>query len=159
MSYDDVIKCLKFVCYNYHIQYDYNTYRQIKGCPMGARFSPPFAIIYMYHVEKEAINILEKNHNIIPDFYARYIDDIIVGPFLKTDQKTINTINKVFNSVSADIKFTTEVPKDNFLNFLDVSIGINQNQLEYKWYAKDTHSGISLHKESWVPHHMKTNYM
>ena len=61
--------------------------------------------------------------------------------------------------MSSDIKFTVETPRENFLNFLDVSIGLNNNQLEYKWYTKDMHSGISLNKQSWLPHHIKTNYI
>ena len=61
--------------------------------------------------------------------------------------------------MSSDIKFIVETPRENFLNFLDVSIGLNNNQLEYKWYTKDMHSGISLNKQSWLPHHIKTNYI
>ena len=159
LKYDDITNCLNFLCYNYYIQYNNVTYRQIKGCPMGARFSPPFAIIYMYHIEKIALNKLEKDHNIIPQYYGRYIDDIIIGPFVK-HSNCITKITNTFNSVSNDIKFTVEIPNDNsFLNFLDISIAIENNVIEYQWYTKELHSGNSLNKQSWVPNHIKSNYI
>ena len=159
LTYNDVVNCLKFVSYNYLIKFNDNTYKQIKGCPMGARFSPPFAVIYMYHVEQNALEILKNKHNIIPQYYGRYIDDIILGPFIKDDLNSINTINLVFNSVSQDIKFIVEVPSELILNFLDISISINNNLVEYQWFVKNSHSGISLNKHSWVPHHVKSNYI
>ena len=158
-SFDDVLKCLKFICYNYYIQYNNVTYRQIKGCPMGARFSPPFAIIYMYYIEQEALKILDKDHKISPQYYGRYIDDIIIGPLLINDPNSINKLLSVFNSVSQDIKFTLEVPKNRYLNFLDVSIGVGDTGLDYKWFVKSMRSNITLNKHSWVPHHVKSNYI
>ena len=38
-------KCLSFICYNYEIILENETYLQIKGCPMGAHFAPAFAIL------------------------------------------------------------------------------------------------------------------
>ena len=103
--------------------------------------------------------MLKNKHNIIPQYYGRYIDDIILGPFIKDDINSINTINLVFNSVSQDIKFIVEVPSELILNFLDISISINNNLVEYQWFVKNSHSGISLNKHSWVPHHVKSNYI
>ena len=159
LSHDNVLNCLKFVSYNHYIKYNSITYRQIRGCPMGARFSPPFAIIYLYHIEQAALEILATDHQVTPQYHATYIDDIILGPFNEGNPQIIDTISNVFNSISEDIKFTVEVPREDYLNFLDVSIALQDNRLRYKWYVKNMHSGISLNKDSWVPKHVKTNYV
>ena len=51
---NDLIEFLKFVSYNYEISYHQQTYLQVKGCPMGTHFSPPFAIIFMNSIERKA---------------------------------------------------------------------------------------------------------
>ena len=58
----------------------------------------------------------------------------------------------VFNSVHKDIEFTLEVPPNNILNFLDVSLSVKEH---YKVFRKYCHSGISLKKESWLPFRVK----
>ena len=55
LSPNDLQRCLTFVCYNYEIKYKEVTYLQIKGCPMGAHFAPPFAILMMHKLETAAL--------------------------------------------------------------------------------------------------------
>ena len=55
---ESVEKMLKFVSYNYEISYNGKHYLQIKGCPMGAHFGPPFAVLFMNSVEKIALERL-----------------------------------------------------------------------------------------------------
>ena len=50
-------------------------------------------------------------------------------------------------------------PKDIFLNFLDLSISIKNNKINYKWFSKPCHSGITLKKDSWLPNHIKDNFV
>ena len=71
---------------------------------MGARFAPPFAIIYLYMLERE---IIAKLNGIL--FYKRYIDDVIIF----FDENIINpdTILENFNKLDRNIVFTMEVPK------------------------------------------------
>ena len=148
---------LKFVCFNNEVYYNNKTYLQIRGCPMGSHFAPAFAVIYMNHVETIALNKLHLNHNIQPCLYKRYIDDIILGPF-PNDPRTFNTIEETFNSVCDEIKFAIEVPTNNVLNFLDISVSIS-NHVKYEMHIKDCHSGNSLHADSWVPSHVKSNFI
>ena len=151
----DLIEFLKLTSFNYEISYNSKTYLQIKGCPMGAHFSPPLAIIFMHKIEQRALEILKEQHNIKPLIYKRYIDDKIVGPFPKNDV-SLPKILHTFNSINDNIQFTLDVPKNNFLNFLDVSIAINK-KLSYKWFSKECHSGISLQKDSWLPSYVKNS--
>ena len=102
LSLEELDRCLSFVSYNYEVQYLDKTYLQIKGCPMGAHFSPPFAIIYMHKIEVEALDHLKINHNIIPQLYARYIDDVIIGPFDHNSQ-CLQIILNTFNNIDDNI--------------------------------------------------------
>ena len=55
LSIDELKRCLVFICYNYEVNYKDKVYLQVKGCPMGAHFAPPFAILTMSKIEFEAI--------------------------------------------------------------------------------------------------------
>lgn len=156
LSVEDLMDCLKFVSYNYEITYNEKTYLQIKGCPMGTHFSPPFAIIYMNSIEQTALEKLN-NDNVCPTFYKRYIDDIILGPFSR-DSNLLSRILNTFNSINDNIQFTVEIPTTDNLNFLDISISVSK-KLTYKWYSKPCHSNISLRKDSWLPNYVKHNFV
>ncbi|MEL7309325.1 MAG: hypothetical protein AAGK05_16680 [Pseudomonadota bacterium] len=123
---------------------------------MGTHYASPFAVIFMDYVENIALSALREN-DIRPEFYRRYIDDIIMGPFPK-DTKMFEKILNEFNCVTEAIKFTIEVP-NKFLNFLDVSICIDNNEIKYKHYTKEVSSDNCLNKSSWVPNHIKTNFV
>ena len=84
------------------------------------------------------------------------MDDILLGP-VKADM--VNEIMDTFNSIQESIQFTVEVPEENeFLAFLDIAIRI-KDQIQYKWYVKPCHSDNSLRYESYVPNHIKTNFV
>ena len=98
---------------------------------MGTHFAPPFAIITMDSIEREALKFLSEVHNFNPTVYKRYIDDIFLGPI--TNIHEAKKIHEVFNKINDSIQFTLEVPdKDQFLSFLDIEIRI-QNKIQYKW--------------------------
>jgi len=154
ISVENIEKLMTFICYNYEIEYNGKTYKQIKGVPMGCHFAPPFAIIFLHTIESKALGMLGFD----PTIYKRYIDDIILGP-LDYDENKFNQILNVFNSINPNIKFTLEAPKPSeWLNFLDIKIKID-NEIKYSWYHKECHSNIALRKDSFLPRHIKSNYI
>ena len=157
LSPEDLKRALMFIAYNYEIEYNGKTYLQIKGCPMGAHFAPPFAIICMHKIETRALQILSED--LTPEIYARYIDDIILGPFVH-DETNFQKILDAFNSINKSIQFTIEVPEPSEpIHFLDLDICINENDLSHSWYSKDCHSEIALKSNCWIPRHVKTNFV
>ena len=59
-----------------------------------------------------------------------------------------------------NIKFTIDVPEvDKPLNFLDLSIYVENENIKYSWYTKEAHSNITLNRESWLPRHVKSNFI
>ena len=158
LSIEELKKCLIFICYNYEIRYKDEVYLQRKGCPMGAHFAPPFAILTMHKVEIEALIKLENKLHIVPDIYKRYLDDVILGP-LRHDAP-LEDILRVFNSINPSIQFSLEAPKRGEpLQFLDISIFIGEKCLDYGWFSKKSHSDNTLRKDSWVSNSIKTNFV
>ncbi|EFN62673.1 hypothetical protein EAG_00345, partial [Camponotus floridanus] len=111
-------------------------YKQIFGTPMGSPLSPICADIALQDLEEKAIARLSFH---LP-FYFRYVDDIVLLAPLNFSKLLLST----FNSLHNRLQFTIEIANNNRLNFLDVSIVVNQNQLEFDWYHKPTFSGRFL---------------
>ena len=138
MSEEQFLKLLTFVSYNSEIQYNNKLYLQIKGCPMGSHYAPPFAIIFMSYVETKALTLLRSEFDCIQNnsvMYKRYIDDSIFRPF-KRDQAFFQRILDVFTSIDDSIQFILESPSNGCLNFLDLSIWTENNQIVHKTYKK-----------------------
>ena len=115
--------------------------------------------LFKHHLETKALKRLKNDFQIAPTLYARFIDDIILGPF-ESDNNTFKQILDVFNSINKNIQFTGEIPEpNNPLNFLDISIKIEGNKIHYEWYRKACHSEILLKEESHIPTHMKNNFI
>lgn len=96
----------------------------------------------MSDLENRAISFLP-----VPlPFYVRYVDNIIFA----APQHYIQHIFHVFNSLHNRLRFTIEYSKNNSINFLDTTIIINNNYIEFNWYRKSTFSGRFL---SFFSHH------
>ena len=158
LTLDALRKCLTFISYNYEIKINNETYLQIKGCPMGAHFAPPFAIITMHKIETLALQKLSAENDFTPSIYVRYIDDILIGPIEKESNRAL-TILETFNSINEGINFTLEEPdSNNTINFLHISISIKQERVDYWWYSTPRHSQNTLKNDSFVPNHVKKNF-
>ena len=124
---------------------------------MGAHFGPLFAVITMSKLENAALKSLQAKSKFNPAIYKRYIDDILIGP-IDRNSNLSQIILETFNKENEDIKFTLEIP-DNALSFLDMAIEIKQGKIEYSWFEKPCHSQNSLKKDSFVPNHVKSNFV
>ena len=128
---EDLRKALQFISYNYEIEFNGSVYLQMKGCPMGSHFAPPFAVIFLHKIETQALQVIAETYDLVPEIYARYIDDIILGP-LNRNSPLNSQILQAFNSINSDMKFTLEVPEiGKPLNFLDMSIYVDRTGISY----------------------------
>jgi hypothetical protein len=160
ISLNMIRKALKFVCDNYEVEFNGKTYLQVKGIPMGARFAPPFAIIYMAAIEEIAVEELNRKGYMI-EYYTRYIDDTLmvvqVDKDLEIDSKEV--LN-VFNAVTPEIQFTIETQKVNErLAFLDTEMYVEGNKINYSWFMKSLHSGNLMRLDAFAPGNMKDNFI
>ena len=72
VSTEDIVKMADFVLKNNLFEFDSKFYKQISGTAIGTKFAPPYACIFMDHIETEFL----KTQDIKPWFWKRFIDDI-----------------------------------------------------------------------------------
>ena len=82
---------LKFISYNYEVEFEEKVYLQIKGVPMGSHFAPPLAIIFLSHVEEQALTSLKSHIDMNKVVYKRFVDDSILGPLIKDKSVRFDT--------------------------------------------------------------------
>jgi len=119
---------------------------------MGNRLAPLIAIIFMHSLESKA----KLNYSCFPEVYIRYIDDIF-GIWNHSEDELNNFLN-IMNNLHPNIKFTIEKPdSEGWLNFLRMSLKINNLQIDRKSYRKQSSKSIFLHADSHHSELMKRN--
>lgn len=142
---------ITFLYYNTYFQFNKKFYKQIEGCPMGSPISPILANIAMEHLELRALKALRKL-NIIPLFYHRYVDDIIMC----IHKDHITTVLEQFNLLHNKVQFTLELEKNGAISFLDVLImRQTDGTLLTNWYQKPISTGRTINFNSNQPLHQK----
>ena len=134
---------LRLVLNSAYFAFDGIIYRQIFGAPMGSPLSPVIADIVLRDLEEKAIKRIPTK---LP-LYFRYVDDIL----LAAPEGFISTITDIFNSFHQRLQFTVELPQENSINFLDVTLKSVNGILEFDWYHKPTFSGRYLNYDSHHP--------
>jgi len=81
--------------------------------------------------------------------YSRCVDDILV-----VYDKTLTDIDEVldsFNRIMSTMKFTIEKERENMINFLDITIGKEQDKLIFDIYRKPTTTDSIIPSDSCHP--------
>lgn len=135
--------------YNY-FQFDGKTYQQKEGCSMGSPLSPLLAEVYMEDFEDELFNLNSPlfQHILV---YKRYVDDILL---LFTAPDQIDPLFNLVNSIRENLKFDIEIG-GNTLNFLDLTIKLCNNKLEFSIYHKPSSTDICIPNDSVHPQNHK----
>ncbi|UYV79273.1 hypothetical protein LAZ67_17001880, partial [Cordylochernes scorpioides] len=137
---------LKSNIFNFNSQ----SFKQIKGSPMGSPLSSPLAVIVMNTIDKWITTQFPTDIII----YKRYIDDI----FCICTANKVNHILTSLNNYYPRIKFTIEVEKkNNKLPFLDINIIRSQNRLQTSVYYKPSFEPNYIHFTSYCPLSHKIN--
>jgi len=132
---DQFLDAVKFVLESTYFSFDNQIYKQNYGTPMGSPLSPIIADIVMQDLEREVLETFEFE---IP-FYYRYVDDIV----LAVPTSKIDLVFNKFNSIHERLQFTIEIGKSS-INFLDITIIIENKKIMFNWYHKPTFSGRYL---------------
>jgi len=103
---------------------------------MGSPLSPILVDILLQNVEEAALSLLPTT---LP-FYVKYVNDIL----LAAPNNLLDKIAETFNSFHDRLKFTMEVDTDDRINFLDVTVIIENNVIMFDHYKKPTNSGRYL---------------
>jgi len=129
----EFINAIRLVLESTFFVFDGTFYKQIFGTPMGSPLSPIIADLVLRDIETKAIKKLPFQ---LP-LYRRYVDDILLAA--QVDQ--FNIIIETFNSFHKRLQFTLEMSIDNKINFLDVTIILNDRIMMFDIYEKPTNTG------------------
>ena len=148
VSAEDIGKMADFVLENSLLEFDSKFYKQISGTAIGTKFAPPYACIFMDHMETKFL----KTQDIKPWFSKRFINDIF---FIWTEsEESLEKFLEDLNKFHPNIKFTYVKSKEK-INFVDVVIKIKEGRFIPDLYCKPTGSHQYLHYDSCRADHIK----
>ncbi|XP_025261928.1 uncharacterized protein LOC112637139 [Camponotus floridanus] len=139
----EFLSAVRFVLNSTFFTFNNIIYKQTFGTPMGSPLSPIIADIVLQDLEEKALNILR----FTPRLYFRYVDDIL----MTVPSDSIDSTLSIFNSFHDRLQFTFELEVDRKINFLDVTIIVENNVLIFDWFQKSTFSGRYLNYHSQHP--------
>ena len=154
LSPNDIADLLKVVLTNNYFIFNNVIFQQTHGLAMGNSVSAILAILYMGHVEKNALNVID-NH---VGLYVRYVDDV----FCLTESATeANKIHSTFNNIDPHVKFEIEHADDtNTLKLLDVALNIkSEGEVHFDFYTKAAKKPLFVNFKSALPTHSKMSYI
>ncbi|XP_011859074.1 PREDICTED: uncharacterized protein LOC105556590 [Vollenhovia emeryi] len=140
---EEFLKAIRFVLKSTYFSFNGKIYQQTFGTPICSPLSPIIADITMQDLENRAIELL----NFRPPFYFRYVDDIA----LAVPSHMKDSALQIFKSFHPRLQFTIEEGTNRKLNFLDTTIIIRDDHIEFDWYQKPTFSGRYLNFKSCHP--------
>jgi len=122
---------------------DGKIFQQTNGIAMGSPLGCVFANFYMTTLENQIL----QNLNWTPNFYGRYIDDIIL---IVDNEEQLLELKEKFTQNSV-LNFTHEIGHRN-LSFLDVNINFDvSDNIITSVYTKETSTGQLLNYNSECP--------
>ena len=140
-------KMLEFILEENYFEFGRDQYRQTRGLAMGNHLAPPLAVLFMSAFEEKALESFELK----PMLYKRYIDDIFV--FWSHGHSSFDIFVEHLNNQHPNIKFTVDhsLNDSQSVSFLDLSISVCENIVDWELYIKPSHSGVHLSYLSSVP--------
>ena len=94
-----------FVLKNNLFEFDSKFYKQISGTAIGTKFAPPYACIFMDHIETKLL----KTQDIKPWFCKRFVDDIF---FIWTEsEESLEKFLEDLNKFHANLSLLMKNPK------------------------------------------------
>ena len=143
---------LKLAVSDNHFIFNDQIYKQTEGMAMGSPLGPTFANIFMSALETQFLETSLPTST--PNFYRRYIDDIIAGFPSELDAKQFL---KHINKAHPNTKFTLETETNNCINFLDIAITKSSSNFATNVFRNDCYTGLGLNFYSFCPEIYKIN--
>jgi len=134
-----------------YFQYKDGFFNPKKGIAMGSPISGTMAEIYLQYVEAIRIKQWWETGEIC--YYERYVDDILI---IYNNHKIKNsTIEQRINTNDKNLEFKMTPENSNTINYLDLTLHRNSNNIELSIYRKPTSTDTTIHYKSNHPHEHK----
>ena len=124
---EDIVQIAEFVLKNNFCEFNGEDKRQKSGTPVGTKFEPPHAFIFMDEVETEFL----KSQELQPFLWLRYIDDIFFTWTHGTQE-----LDSDFK-FHPNLSFIYETSKER-ANFLDLKVSLRNGAIGTDLYVKTT---------------------
>ena len=128
-----------------YFEFQNKFYVQNTGLAMGV---PTLSVLFEVHLQfmehNKLYTILLQNNILV---YFRYVDDILI---VCNDSNTdIDKLLVHFNNAIPTMTFSTEKESDNNINFLDITVHRNTENLSFSIYRKPTTTDIIIPNDSY----------
>ena len=146
---DFLVKLTDWTLNNNIFLFQDKLFKQVKGCAMGACFSPSYAGLFMGKWEED---VVFSDTNTFRDkiiWWARYIDDVIL--WWGGTEGELLTFHRYLNAANENVKLSLDYSKEK-INFLDLNIYKDSfGYLHSSIYRKETHKNTVLSAKSFHP--------
>lgn len=106
---------------------------------MSSPTSPLFANSMLDDLGSVYLNLLKSKYKCSPLFYYRYVDGIIScihKDHIELIIKWLDDESSSFNSYNSHLRLTHELQNSNKINFLDITLKVENNKTVNNWYQK-----------------------
>ncbi|XP_036325152.1 arp2/3 complex-activating protein rickA-like [Rhagoletis pomonella] len=125
----EIINALKVTLKQNYFRFNNKIYKQINGLGMGNPTSAILMEVFMQTLEEKYMENLSTNLGV--KFYARYVDDVICLIEGNKEKQILGYLRKQHQN----IKFTMEAEEERKINYLDLTITINDTTNKIKTSA------------------------
>ena len=151
ISTDSLMDLAECVLKNNIFEPNLSFFKQLRGTTIGAKMAPPYAITFMGDLDERIL----QNCTFKPLVWWRYNDDIFL--LWQHGEEILKEFLDILNRYHPSIKFTSKYSRKR-INFLDVEIIKEGNQLLTDVFVKSTETHQYLHATSCHIYHPKSPY-
>ena len=154
VSANSILTALNLCLKNNILEFDKKLYKQISGVGTGAKFAPTYACLGAGRFEEIMFN---SNHELIERIliWKRFIDHVFML-FKGCETKCRELVDWLNSLMPGVIKFKYQYSLQK-IEFLDLEIYIEENQIKTNLYVKPTNKQIYLDYKSNHPDHCKSS--
>ena len=148
ISTDTVLELAHVVLKNNFFEFNDDFYQQLRGTAIGTKCAPSYAILFLAALEEKLLADAQDK----PWVWWRYIDDIFL--IWQHGEEKLRDFITFLNGAHDSIKFTAEWSTER-VNFLDVQVIKQDDNLITDLFTKPTDTHQLLHQASCHPNHTK----
>ena len=148
ISTDTLLELAHVVLKNNFFQFNDDFYQQLRGTAIGTKCAPSYAILFLAALEEKLLADAQDK----PWVWWRYIDDIFL--IWQHGEEKLRDFITFLNGAHDSKKFTAEWSTER-VNFLDVQVIKQDDNLITDLFTKPTDTHLLLHRASCHPNHTK----
>lgn len=150
---DVICRLMRTVLCHSYTEFDQRTFHQLFGTAMGTPAAPPYAIIFLIHLEKKLLASLSFK----PILFLRYIDDLLLVTTCEADAvQFFGCYNKLYPSIKVTACYSPAS-----VDFLDLTIFKNpvRFKLQTKVHQKELNKFLYVPYASYHSRDMKLSFI